>query len=333
MSDPLKRQWQLLRAIPREPQRRSTPELLQALGDEGHDISVRSLQRDLNALSLDWGFTNDVEGKKYYWYWPKGFGVLDVPGLDPSQALVFHMAKQHLASALPASLLKRLTPYFDRADQTLSNEAQHLTRWRSRVRIIGREPSLAVPDIPEKIAAAVHSALLDGQQLELQYRKRGSMTVKTYEASLHALVVKDGVIYGVVSFWKHKDLNHIAIHRIVSATVLDKPATQLPAFDVDDYIKNQKAFAYPSKGAGKLKLELLLDAGAAEHLGERPMAENQILSPNDDGRVSLKATVHDTHELRWWLLGYCDAIEVIGPKNLRDEMRAKAQRLHGLYSK
>jgi predicted DNA-binding transcriptional regulator YafY len=35
--------------------------------------------------------------------------------------------------------------------------------------------------------------------------------------------------------------------------------------------------------------------------------------------VRLSATVADTAELRWWLLGFGEGVEVIGPKSLRNE--------------
>ena len=333
MPDSIKRQWLLLRAIPRAPHRRSTAELFQYLNIEGHDVTIRSVQRDLSALSTDWGFTNDVEGKAHYWYWPKGFGVLDVPGLDPSQALVFNMANQYLAAALPASQLKRLAPYFDQADQVLADEAKNLTRWRNRVRMLSRGPQLAVPDVPIAVATAIHEALLKAQRVKLQYRKRGDTEAKEYVASIHALVVKDGVTYGVVTFWNYTDLAHIALHRVIKAEAMDEAATHLPAFDVDAYIQKEAAFAYPSADSKQLRLQLRINAGVAEHLAERPLSDDQQINPDDDGKSLLTATVRDTQELRWWMLGFGDAVEVIAPKHVRTEMSDIAKRLKDLYDK
>ncbi len=33
----------------------------------------------------------------------------------------------------------------------------------------------------------------------------------------------------------------------------------------------------------------------------------------------ITATVKDTRQLKWWLLGFADQVEVIKPKRLRDE--------------
>ncbi|MBX3302969.1 MAG: WYL domain-containing protein [Nitrospira sp.] len=39
------------------------------------------------------------------------------------------------------------------------------------------------------------------------------------------------------------------------------------------------------------------------------------------------ASNKDTLELRWWLLGFGDMVEVLGPKTLRKEFAATAKRL------
>lgn len=334
MQDSLKRQWLLLRSIPRYPQRRSTAELWEKLDDEGHKITVRSVQRDLNNLSVDWGFSSKSEGRASYWFWPEGFGVLDVPGLDSAQALVFYFAKQYLAGALPSSQLRQLAPYFDRAVQVLSNESTSVGRWRKRVRVISRGPALAVPDIKAEASAAVHEALQKGKRLDLTYRRRGERATKSYETSIHALVLKDGVTYAIVTFRDYKDLHHIALHRIVRAKLLDKGAVQ--DFDVDHYIKAQEAFSYPLDpldDAVVLKLELRLQARIAEHLEERPLSKDQKIESTGAGLSTLTATVANTQELRWWLLGFGDKLEVRNPRSLRSEMAGIAQQLHKLYSK
>jgi len=52
MSDTLMRQWQMLRLIPRHPQKISTADLKQRLADAGFEITLRTIQRDLMRLDL-----------------------------------------------------------------------------------------------------------------------------------------------------------------------------------------------------------------------------------------------------------------------------------------
>lgn len=45
----------------------------------------------------------------------------------------------------------------------------------------------------------------------------------------------------------------------------------------------------------------------------------------------LEATVPDDTQLRWWLKGFGDQVEVIGPKQLRDEFVELAGNIIGMY--
>jgi predicted DNA-binding transcriptional regulator YafY len=47
--------------------------------------------------------------------------------------------------------------------------------------------------------------------------------------------------------------------------------------------------------------------------------------------VLVEATVQDTQQLRWWLLGFGDQVEVVEPGELRNEFLQVAKGMIGLY--
>src|SRR3546814_21003728 len=58
LSTTIERQIAMLRAVPREPLRRTVSELVQKLCDEGHDVTTRTVQRDMNELSRIFSLTD-----------------------------------------------------------------------------------------------------------------------------------------------------------------------------------------------------------------------------------------------------------------------------------
>jgi predicted DNA-binding transcriptional regulator YafY len=64
---------------------------------------------------------------------------------------------------------------------------------------------------------------------------------------------------------------------------------------------------------------------------ERQLSKQQRVTVQKDGRVLLKATVLDTLELRWWLQGFGDRVEILAPKVLRREFKVIAQRMASMY--
>jgi predicted DNA-binding transcriptional regulator YafY len=83
---------------------------------------------------------------------------------------------------------------------------------------------------------------------------------------------------------------------------------------------------------GPIKLILRMEAPAAEHLHETPLSEDQVITRDKrEGWVRISATVHDTSQLRWWVLGFGDQAEVVVPAPLRHallEIYQSAARRH-----
>ncbi len=331
MSDTLMRQWQMLRMIPRHPAKISTAEIMRRLADEGFTTTQRTIQRDLMRLSAIYPLTCDERGKPYGWSWQADAGVLDIPGMDAHTALAFWMAERHLAALLPKPSLDRLQPHFRAADQVLDSIGADAGApgWRSKVRVLRRGPDLAEAAIDDAVQVAVHEALLHNRRLAVRYRSRSGGKITECDA-VHplALVHKDGVSYLLCRLWDYEDVRQMALHRILEARALDAPALRPDGFDVDAYIASGEMQFVPG---GEIRLEALFSQGAAFHLEERPLGRDQALTPQDDGWVRLSVTVRDSSELRWWLLGFGDQIEVLEPAELRADMARIAQNMASRY--
>ena len=80
-----------------------------------------------------------------------------------------------------------------------------------------------------------------------------------------------------------------------------------------------------------LKLEVIFDEFAGFHLHETPISMDQKLTDLGKGKLKLKATVQDTSQLRWWLLGFGSQVEIVKPKRLRQEFIQTAKSFAKVY--
>lgn len=117
---------------------------------------------------------------------------------------------------------------------------------------------------------------------------------------------------------------------MMKAEPLSTASRRRSDFDLDRYLYEERQFGYPV-GTKDIALRALFDEDAAFHLSERPLSKDQRLRKKKDGRVLVKATVRDTQELRWWLLGFGDGVEVLAPTSLRKEFAAVAAAMNRLY--
>ena len=68
-----------------------------------------------------------------------------------------------------------------------------------------------------------------------------------------------------------------------------------------------------------IQLEAKISKGLAHVLTETPLTKSQQLTPTDEGAL-LQVSIHDSWQLRWWLLSQGEQIEVIQPESLRQHM-------------
>jgi predicted DNA-binding transcriptional regulator YafY len=81
-----------------------------------------------------------------------------------------------------------------------------------------------------------------------------------------------------------------------------------------------------------IKLDVVFYGSAGFHLSETPLSKDQkIFEDKKRGGMRVKATLDDTAQLRWWLLGFSDQVEVLGPKALRDEFIEVTKKMVSIY--
>lgn len=324
------RQWAMLRHIPQHPRQVSARELTEKLRSEGFEISKRTVERDLVSSSAIFPLISNERSIPYGWSWSKDAEAFALPTMSPLQALTLELAREHLANLLPASLLETLAPYFKCAEGVLSSGdgVRKLASWRKKVAIVPPTQPLIPPNYPEEIIEAVHSALLTEQQLEITYASRDQLKQKKYPIHPLGIVQRGSVTYLVATIYEYTDIRLFTLHRIHAATVLDKPVITPPKFDLAQYI-SKGAFGFEESGA--IKLVARFTNSAAEHLSETPLSMNQESYPDQPGWMRVIATVPDTAQLRWWLMGFGKEVEVLEPITLRNEFVNMVQSMSKVY--
>ncbi|MBK4735234.1 helix-turn-helix transcriptional regulator [Noviherbaspirillum pedocola] len=329
MSNTLPRMMAMLRHIPRHPRKIDTASLLQRLEGAGYRISLRSIQRDLNELSAILPLVSD-SAKPQGWSWQAEAEQFHLPFLEPQAALTFHLVQRYLHALLPESTLNYLDPWFRTANAVLAENDGGMTQWPDKVRVLPRGLRLQSPRVDPEVHAALYDALLDERQVMVRYLQRQATEPKEYLVHPLGVVVRDSVIYLVCTMWHFSDVRQLALHRMQSATILEERSCRPEGFSLDAYIA-AGAFGYPESGE-RIALEALFTRSAAAHLSECPLSNDQRIVPADGDAVRVCATVLDTKELHWWLLGFGDQVTVLSPPALRDRMRATALAMAAQYS-
>lgn len=336
MSDTALRYLAMLRMIPRYPQRISTAELHKKLQHQGFLIDVRSVQRNLSALSAhhEIAISSETQGAINYWFWPAHSKVFDMPVFSVSQALAIRLIADYGPELLPAGFLDSLGPYVERADEALTGSVngrlQQVADWRSKVHMIRSAPVLHPPAVDPNVVEPIYMALMEGRRLSGRYRSHGVSEPRRILVDPLGLVVKQGVSYLVAVHDGYEDCRHHALHRFTESEVLDAPVREFTDFNLANYAA--ESFSYPEPGKQPCKLVLAVSESLAEYLEERPLSDDQLLKQEDEDWFRCTATVSLNDELHWWLLSFGDQVKVIRPLGYMRQMRAAVTSMYQLYA-
>lgn len=306
--------------IPRSPDRVTTSQLVTRLRARGFEVDLRTVQRDLKEMAdsqiVALGCDDEYGGKEYRWFWPVASPRTEFPVMSAPTALSFLMVEQFMTQLLPPAVHAQLGDYFASARAVLKSddsERRVAADWPNKVRVVPLGQPLLAPDIPAAVLDGVYTALLHDWRFQATYHPRSEEGAARddYIVNPIALVVRNHLIYLIATLWDYDDIKHLPLHRFSRVTLLDRTSRTPEGFDLDTYLYGNRAFDIPDPNGRKIKLVVRFTEGAAYHLRETPLSEDQRIEPAGAGWVKLTATVLDTEQLWWWLRGFGDAVEVV----------------------
>ena len=320
-SNSLYRQWQILSRLSTG-KWMGTRELQENLEREGIEISLRTIQRDLNQISQRF----PIESNKTVpqgWRWRSDAPIQSLPHMTSSQAVTFMMVEEHLKHLLPPSLIEEMNPWFDLARRSLSTQ-NNVRQWINRVRIVPATQPLIPPVVEKQAQQAIYEGLLQDKQLECVYQGRNlSGEEKTYILNPLGLVQKGAIIYLICTRQDKTDIQTFALHRFKSASVLNSRAMHPVDFDIDAYI-DSGALGFRvdyNRATQNIVLKMIMSEQDAHYFDESQLSKDQTIEKLADGLAQVTANVPFTSQLVWWLRGFGNKIQQIEPIEVANAVR------------
>lgn len=331
MAESYLRCLEVLRILPRHPNTITAREIKKRVNALGFNVSVKTIQRDLQSISRLFPITSIEDSRPYGWSWMEDADIVDIPSMDQKTALTFRMVDQFLSQMMPRSTIQFLEPYFNRAQVILENaEKSSLRKWFDKIAVIPKGQSLIKAEIDAGIRDVVYEGVLKDKQILLEYKRLGAEKSKEYPISPLGLVFRNEVVYLVGIARDYEYPAQFPLHRILKAELLNVNAKIPKDLTLKRYIdKGEFAFVYEE---AQITLQVVCDKYNALRLEETPLSIDQTVVENENGQVLLTAIVSDSHELREWLWGFGDSVEVVAPVYLREEFRVLSKKLALKYS-
>jgi len=307
---------ELLRLIPRYPQKKSLFDLRTALAELGFQVSDRTIQRDLKKLESIFGLICDDRSIPYGWSFAKDANYIDLSALDESEAMFLSLFKEQFDGIINLKELPRINNLFKRSEAIVKSKSLKKENWNKKIRFIDASHRYLPPAIDEELSAKIIKATLTNFQILGTYKSRESKKSSQHIYNPLGIVSHGAVKRLICTRNKEELIRQLPIHRFSAVEILSSKAFVTQGFDLDDYIASG-FLEYIHKKSINLVAEFHPKAGY--HLFETPFTKNQRATfDSNKNKIILKAEVPDTEVLRRWILSFGSQINIRSPKYLRN---------------
>lgn len=303
------------------PIQKTAKQFHQELIDKGYKVSIRTVERDLARLvEVFPGQINHI--RKFP---PFGYKLRDAKkksNMSANEAVSLLIAHEYLEPLIP-KIVENLRFYLEEARATIKTDfSVNYRQWQKKIYVKNEGFQLMPNKIDLGVLSSIQSALFKGHCISAEYFSRAAQKIQKFSTLYPIGLVHTGrILYLVGSFDDSlKSLFYFPIQRFKSVRPTEE-FNPLNNIDVKDLVKDGLLGFKHSEEIIKIKLKFNASTGFIFY--ETPISSSQEIKEDRKGYITLEDRVHDTFELRNWLCGFGENVEVLSPKSLRIEIKEK----------
>ncbi|QGJ71784.1 Transcriptional regulator [Planctomycetales bacterium 10988] len=323
-SQPLRRQWNLIRLLSRQQLGVSLKELSEQLG-----VSQKTVRRDLTTLQ-DVGFLLEecVEehGRKRWQILmnekiaPLGFTLEEVAALylgrrflEPLAGTIFWEASQKAFQKIRTGLGDEALRYLEKMAVAL-----HCTS-------IGHSDYSQQAETIDLLMIGIE----DRKATKILYRSAKAAETTDYEVHPYGLVSHRQALYLIAFAPEHEQIRHYKVNRIRRVEVQTQRYSSPQKFDLQHYLEH--AFGIFLDGGPIRRARVKFLPPVVQYVREHRWHSTQQFYSQEDGSLVVDFNLASFEELKSWVQSFGPDAIVLEPEDLREEVLEELNRLIQLY--
>ncbi len=186
-----------------------------------------------------------------------------------------------------------------------------------------------LPKIESEVFNQIFKAIKGRIVILFDYKSAGSKTFKKKTFDCYHVICQKGNWYVLGFDHAAQDFRVFALPRIKNVFLGSETFCVPEDFNIHEHIDLD--FGIWNNPEPPEEYEFLFSSSLANYVLEREWHKNQTASQNDDGTVLLKFSSNQRQMVFSWVMGFGDAVTVIKPERLREEIKAECKLLAEKY--
>ena len=219
-TEAIRRGFSILETVSRAPM--SSRDIFQRLYDEGFNVSIRTVERDLNRLPDIFPSLIEVDDRSKPFTYRQPINARKYSAMNPTEAICLELAFSFLNPILPKKTLNPINPYLKEADAVLNEQhAKKYKNWKDKVLTINEGLQLKSANVNQRVINNMHEALWDEKVVIAKYQSRTKKFADSYKIHPAGLVYRGRIIYLICSFDENREkIIYLPLQRFKSVEIL-----------------------------------------------------------------------------------------------------------------
>jgi predicted DNA-binding transcriptional regulator YafY len=285
------------------------------------DVTVRTVFRDLEVLSLIAPVTNEGKGTGY-----RFLGKFNMVPLDftEQEALAFTL--------LPSLLDGGQTPdgFATAYDKVMATHRKEKSQQNALIGDIADIIQMGTPayrqEIPNYLQPIIQ-AILERKTIHTTYHTQSRDETGERHIDPYYLVPRDQRFYLIGYCHLKGDVRTFRLSRFVKVDVTDD-SFELGDFNIKQYLKHTWSIEHGDKA---MTFKVLFSAEVARYVKEEELFVHPRMRDQADGSLLFEVTVNNEKEFIRWVLQYGADAEILEPAHVRDALRVQLATWLGRY--
>ncbi len=299
-------------------------EIMNSLYRIGIDVSRKTIQRDIDYITMNF-FVYEAERDGKTVYFANKYSAENI-GFTISELISLHFAREVIRSYSNLDVAKTAVNIFDRllasAPQINKMYIDDLSEM-IKVSISGITPE---KELNTEYLEMIKQAIAQNKKLNLEYHSFNNDETTQRKFDPYLLEIQEGCWHVIGYCHLRNAVRDFRVSRIRSLLISDETFIRPKNF-YERYKRNRFSRL---AGEKKIRLKLLFTGDAARFVKEYERSKAHSLYESDKGLIFERDTTM-TPEIVKWVLGFGAEVEVLGPNELKDEIKKQVKKLRQMY--